>query len=186
VSYLSLGLTAALWGVFTASAASKVRSGAAYRAFADSLRPLLPVRLMGPAAAAVTAAETVIVLGLTWSLVAVTAGWAGARAGAGLVLVLAGLLMTALTSGVVLAVARRTQVRCACFGVAERPLGPRHIVRNSILLAGSLAALLSLAFGQAQPPSVGGAAVAVAAGLVGALVLIRLDDLIDLFQPISV
>ncbi|WP_143193908.1 hypothetical protein [Micromonospora sp. CB01531] len=60
-----------------------MRSRAAQRAFADSLRPvpLLPTRLVAPAALAVTAAEAGIVLGLGWSVAAVVAGWATARAG---------------------------------------------------------------------------------------------------------
>ncbi|MFF4893852.1 MauE/DoxX family redox-associated membrane protein [Micromonospora chersina] len=187
MSYLSVGLAAALWCVFAASAWSKLRSRAAQRAFADSLRPLplLPGRLVGPVAAAVTVTEAAIVLGLGWSVVAALAGRAGARAGATFALLATGLLLAVLTTGVVLAVRRRTGVRCACFGAAERPLGRRHVVRNGLLLAGVAVALVDVVVGPAHRPAPAGAAVAVLAGVLGAAVLIRLDDLVDLFLPIG-
>ncbi|MET8910433.1 MauE/DoxX family redox-associated membrane protein [Micromonospora sp. NPDC004551] len=187
MSYLSVGLVATLWCVFAASAWSKLRSRAAQRAFADSLRPLplLPGRLVGPAAAAVTGAEAAIVLGLGWSLVAALAGWPGARAVATLVLLVTSLLLAVLTTGVVLAVRRRTGARCACFGAAERPLGRRHVVRNGLLLAGVAVGLVDAIVGSAHRPAPAGAAVAVLAGVLGAAVLIRLDDLVELFLPIG-
>lgn len=187
MSYLSVGLAAVLWCVFAASAWSKLRSRAAQRAFADSLRPLplLPGRLVGPAAAAVTVAEAAIVLGLGWSVVAALAGRAGARPAATLVLLATGLLLAVLTTGVVLAVRRRTGVRCACFGAAERPLGRRHVVRNGLLLAGAAVALVDVVVGPAHRPAPAGAAVALLAGVLGAAILIRLDDLVDLFLPIG-
>jgi hypothetical protein len=118
-------------------------------------------------------------------MVAVGAGWAAARAGVALVLVLAGLLLAVLTTGVVLAVRRRTGARCACFGAAERPLGRRHVVRNSILLAFVATALVGVLLGRTYPLPSAGTVIALMAGLVGALILIRLDDLVDLFLPIS-
>ncbi|GHJ55702.1 hypothetical protein Nm8I071_50090 [Nonomuraea sp. TT08I-71] len=176
-----------LWCVFAASAWSKLRSRAAQRAFAESLRPLplLPGRLVGPVAAVVTVAEAAIVLGLGWSVVAALAGRAGARAGATFALLATGLLLAVLTTGVVLAVRRRTGVRCACFGAAERPLGRRHVVRNGLLLAGAAVALVDVVVGPAHRPAPAGAAVALLAGVLGAAVLMRLDDLVDLFLPIG-
>ncbi|MEU1836819.1 MauE/DoxX family redox-associated membrane protein [Micromonospora chersina] len=187
MSYLSVGLAAVLWCVFAASAWSKLRSRAAQRAFADSLRPLplLPGRLVGPVAAVVTVAEAAIVLGLGWSVVAALAGRAGARAGVTFALLATGLLLAVLTTGVVLAVRRRTGVRCACFGAAERPLGRRHVVRNGLLLAGAAVALVDVVVGPAHRPAPAGAAVALLAGVLGAAILIRLDDLVDLFLPIG-
>src|SRR2546423_6061431 len=84
MSYVAVGLLTALWCVFAASGGSKVRSRAAQRAFADSLRPLplLPGRLVAPAAVLVTAVELLVVLGIGWSVVAAAAGWPVVRAGA--------------------------------------------------------------------------------------------------------
>ncbi|OKI81719.1 MauE/DoxX family redox-associated membrane protein [Micromonospora sp. CB01531] len=100
-------------------------------------------------------------------------------------LLLTSLLLAVLTTGVVLAVRRGTGARCACFGATERPLGRRHVVRNGILLASVAGALVAVALGAAYPLAPAGAAVALAAGAVGALILIRLDDLLDLFLPVS-
>ncbi|WP_213457070.1 MauE/DoxX family redox-associated membrane protein [Rhizomonospora bruguierae] len=183
--YVSVGLLATLWWVFAASALSKVRGGGAMRAFADSLRPLplLPGRLVEPVAVLVTAAEVALVVGTAWSVVAVAAGWSAARPGASAVLVLTGLLLAVLTTGVVLAVRRGTGARCACFGAAERPLGRRHVVRNTILLAATATALATVAAAPAGALQLAGLLVAVAAGSIAALILIRLDDLVDLFLP---
>src|SRR2546423_10115880 len=105
MSYVSVGLLTALWCVFAASGGSKVRCRAAQRAFADSLRPLplLPGRLVAPAAVLVTAVELLVVLGIGWSVVAAAAGWPAVRAGAAAVLVVTALLLAVLTIGGVLA-----------------------------------------------------------------------------------
>lgn len=185
MSYLSICMLACLWCVFAVAGWSKIRSRAARRAFAGSLRsvPMLPARLVGPATVTVTVAEIALVPGLGWSAVAMASGWPAARGGAALVLGLTGLLLAVLTTGVVLAVRRGTGARCACFGAAERPLGRRHVARNGILLAVAAVALVSAA-GQRGPLPLAGVLVAGAAGAVGALILIRLDDLVELFLPV--
>ncbi|MDO3703192.1 hypothetical protein Q3W71_16085 [Micromonospora sp. C28SCA-DRY-2] len=185
MSYVSVGLLAVLWWVFAASSWSKARSRTALRAFADSLRPLplLPARLVDPVAVLVTIAELGLVLGIGWSVLAVATGWPAARPGATLVLVLTLLLLAVLTTGVVLAVRRDTGARCACFGATQQPLGRRHVVRNALLLAVTGAALVTVLVARTHPLAAAGVLVGVATGSVGALILIRLDDLLELFLP---
>ncbi|GAB3976601.1 MauE/DoxX family redox-associated membrane protein [Plantactinospora veratri] len=97
--------------VFLASAGSKLRGRASFRAFADSLRAmaLLPSRVVGPVAVAVTTAEAAVpvllvplpVAGLT------TVGFA-----------LAAALLAAFTVAVAAVLRRGTPVSCRCFGEA--------------------------------------------------------------------
>jgi len=185
MSYVSVGLLAALWCVFAASGGSKVRSRAAQRAFAESLRPLplLPGRLVAPVAVVVTTVEVVLVLGLGWSVVAVAAGWPVSRGSGAAVLALTVLLLSVLTIGVVLAVRGDTGASCACFGATQQPLGWRHVVRNSILLAMAATALLFVVVARPQALPLAGVLIALVAGATGALLLIRLDDLVELFLP---
>ncbi|MEU0563638.1 MauE/DoxX family redox-associated membrane protein [Dactylosporangium sp. NPDC006015] len=142
MSYLSLGLLAALCCVFAASAWSKLRSRAAQQAFASSLRPvpLVPARHVGAVAMAATVAEAGLVLGLGAAVAAIAAGWPAARPLTVVMLALTGVLLAVFTTGVALAVRRGTRARCACFGAAERPLSARHLVRNGLLLAATAAA----------------------------------------------
>jgi hypothetical protein len=185
MSYASMGLLASLWCVFAVSGWGKVRSRATLRAFADSLRPLplLPARLVIPVAATVTAGELALVLGLGWSMVATAAGWSSSRAGAGVVLGLTLLLLAVLTTGVVLAIRRDTGARCACFGANQQTLSRRHVVRNAVLLAIAATALLLVAVRRPHPLELPGVLIALVAGAIAALFLIRLDDLVDLFLP---
>jgi hypothetical protein len=175
---LGTGAAVALWVVFAVSAAGKVRSAERQRAFAASLRPLgfVPDRFLRPAALAVTAAEVAVVVGLT----CVPFGAGPPAAGA---FWLAAGVLTVLTGGVALALGRGAAASCACFGTAERPLSRRHLVRNLALLAiavGGLALADQLPAGTTELPA---AALAGLGGAVVALLLIRLDDVVDLFAP---
>jgi len=182
--YVLLGLAAALGLVFGVSAWSKVRSAAAQRAFAASLRPLVPERAGGAVAGAVTAAEVVVALGLAATAMAVLAGVPGARTVGVVSMLLAAGLCAALTLGVAVTVRRHLNVRCACFGAAERQLSGRHVVRNAILLAIAIAGLGTAAAGTPTSVALAGALVGVCSGAVAALILIRLDDVVDLFVPV--
>jgi hypothetical protein len=175
---LATGAAVALAVVFAVSATAKARSADRLRAFAAALRPLgfVPERLLRPAVLAVTAAEAAVVVGLVWAPFAAPAVATGA-------FLLATGLLVALTTGVAVAITRGTGASCACFGAAERPLSRRHLVRNLALLAiavGGLGLADRLPRGAADLPAAG------LAGLGGALVallLIRLDDVVDLFAP---
>ncbi|MDQ7909752.1 MauE/DoxX family redox-associated membrane protein [Phytohabitans sp. ZYX-F-186] len=154
--------------VFVAAAASKLRSRPAFSAFTGSVRQLrlLPPRLAAPAAGAVVAAEAAIVVAM---VVAPDIGF----------LLAAGLLL-AVTVATITTIHRGVRARCQCFGTSGTNLGLRHVVRNAALLAVAAGGLAGLATagGPAQPA---GAVLAAAAGLVGGMVLVRLDDVIDLY-----
>ncbi|MEV6150531.1 hypothetical protein AB0L53_09330 [Nonomuraea sp. NPDC052129] len=60
---------------------------------------------------------------------------------------------------------------------SRRPHGARHLVRNSLLIiAAALGVLLPDGL-----PALGGAALAGAAGLIGARLIASFDDIVDLF-----
>lgn len=176
------GLHAGLCVVFGFSAWSKLGS---YTAFVASLRPMRlgPDRLVRPAAAAITATELAVAVGLGW---AILAGFGVVPVGAVPVasLALAGLLLTVLTAGIALALHRGSEATCACFGATGRPLRRRHLVRNGLLIGVVLAGLMMQTLAGHGTAPVGGAVVAVTGGAIVALILIRLDELVELFEPI--
>lgn len=165
MAYLALAARAALLLVFLVSAVSKLRGRRYFRGFADSLRPIAPPRLTKVTAAAVAAAEAVCVLLLALP--------ATARYGS----LLAVALLAAFTLAAGWAVGTGRQLSCRCFGSQARPLSPRHVLRNVLLLA-----LAGCGLG-AGPVPVAGGLIAVAAGGTAALILISLDDVIELWHP---
>lgn len=84
--------------------------------------------------------------------------------------------------GIAAAMLRGLRTTCRCFGSSSAPLGRRHLVRNALLVA---VAATGLAFGSDRVGSAdpAGLAVAGAGALVLAALVVRLDDLIDLFTP---
>jgi hypothetical protein len=93
-------------------------------------------------------------------------------------------LAALLVVGISVALLRDDAVPCRCFGArSQRPLGRVHQARGAVL-AGTGA----VGFAAADPAAVhaAGVAVAVAVGAVAAVLLIRLDDLVELFhaQPL--
>ncbi|MEV5749297.1 MauE/DoxX family redox-associated membrane protein [Actinoallomurus sp. NPDC052308] len=89
---------------------------------------------------------------------------------------LAAVLLAAFTTAIAAAIRRGRRATCRCFGPSSAPLGPRHLVRNGVLF--SCAALGGLSPGGLPPAA--GVAVAAAAGLVGAVLIVFLDDIVDL------
>jgi hypothetical protein len=166
VPYLDVGCRSLVALVFLVSAAGKVQGRTSLAAFAASVRAfgLLPSAWAGVAAGGVIACELAVV-----PLVAVprTAVFGSALATA---------LLAAFTTAVALVLRRGRAVACRCFGHASAPVGRRHLVRNGLLMVLALGAVHSP--GPAHPP---GVLLAVLGGTAGALVLIRLEDLIDLF-----
>lgn len=165
LGYVALAARAALLLVFLISAVSKLRGRRSFRAFADSLRPIVPPRLAHVTAAAVAAAETACVLLLALP----------ATARYGFLLAAALLAAFTLTAGWAVGTGRR--LSCRCFGSQARALGPRHLLRNVLLLM-----LAGCGLG-AGPVPVAGGLVAVAAGGTAAVILISLDDVIELWHP---
>ena len=157
--------------VLVVSATSKLRSGQALRAFAESLTSMRLVRATRarPVAIAVAAAEGMVVALL---LVPATrdAGFAGAAA-----------LLAVLTGGVAVVLLRGTAQPCRCFGASSTPLGRRHFVRNVLLCAAALAGIAA----PAGDPPLAGALIALFAGAATGLLVTALDDLVALFAPAS-
>jgi hypothetical protein len=91
---------------------------------------------------------------------------------------LAGALVAAFTAAIGTALKRGRRALCRCFGASSAPLGPSHLVRNTILLISTLAGGLAL---DAQPPRAAGLVVAIAAGLMGAILIVAMDDIAFLF-----
>jgi hypothetical protein len=174
-----------LWLMFGVSAARKVASLKRQRAFAESLRALrlLPTSIVVPVAAAVSCVELVIAVGLTAAIPGVMTGAPWALLVAVLGLLVAVGLLAVLTTGIVLALRRRSTAPCACFGASDRPLSWRHVTRNGLmLLVGVVGANIAVAVHPEVVDPIG-AGLAGVFGVVIAVLLIRLDEIVELFAP---
>lgn len=87
-------------------------------------------------------------------------------------------LFAILTGGVGWVLARRMNVRCACFGAAGRSLSTTHLIRNLVLLAAAIYACLVTRL----PGAPEAIMISTVLGVFLALVLVRLDDVIFLFS----
>ncbi|HET8684389.1 MAG TPA: MauE/DoxX family redox-associated membrane protein [Micromonosporaceae bacterium] len=172
MEYLVVGLRCLLGLVFLVSAVGKVRSQASFTGFVDSVRrfDILTLRQVKPVAIAVVATEATVAILLAMRYT-VTLGF-----------LLAGGLLGVLTGAIAVVVHRGTPQSCRCFGVASAPLGRRHLVRNTLLVLASVFGVAGsvgvVAPGSAHP---GGVALAVACGVALALLVMRFDDIVDLF-----
>ncbi|MET9629754.1 MauE/DoxX family redox-associated membrane protein [Lentzea sp. NPDC006480] len=150
--------------VLLISAVSKVRGRSDYADFVASVPAFgVPARWIRPFAVLTVVAEFGIALLLLvgfW-----TAG-----------LVLAAGMFAVLTAVVWRAVSRRSGAVCRCFGRARTTLTHRHTARNAFLLG--VAVLGLSAVDNAFDPAVAGLAAAV--GVIGAVLVVRFDDLADL------
>lgn len=95
-------------------------------------------------------------------------------------LALAASLLTAFSVGIAVSARQGPPVPCRCFGPSETPFGYRHVVRNSLLIAVAVTGGLAATPGGSSELHPAAIVVAVAAACVAALV-IRVDDLVDLF-----
>ncbi|HEX6871692.1 MAG TPA: MauE/DoxX family redox-associated membrane protein, partial [Micromonosporaceae bacterium] len=142
----------------------------------------VPDRLVVPVAAVVVGAETLIALGLAAAVVSTLAGLDVGRPLALAMLLAATGLLAVLTAGVGMTLKQGVVGQCRCFGGEERPLSVVHLVRNGVLV---LIAIGGAGFSLvAATPEPAGAVVGLVAGGVTALVLVRLDDLVELFGPV--
>lgn len=169
--------------VLLVSAVGKVRGKAAYADFASSVPAFgVPARWTSLFAAATVAAEFVITALLLPATVLAglgsASGWWLAWAG----LVFAAGLFGVLTAAVWRAVARRTGAVCRCFGPARTVLAHRHVVRNVLLLLVTVAGVIALSgVDSAAGADPVAAALAAVVGAVGAVAVVRFDDLAELF-----
>jgi hypothetical protein len=182
-----IAVLSAVCCVYLASATAKLRGRSAYQSFRAGLTEtrLISRRLLPGTAAALVACEALVAVSAAVAalLTAVSAAAADAVTVSALGLAIA--LTSVLAAGVAVILRRGTSARCACFGSAsERTLGRPQLARNLGLLALLVVALVCDLPGHGQPPA-DGAVVAVIAGAVIGVLLIRFDDLIALFAPIS-
>ncbi len=179
VGFFALTCRALVTAVFLVAVVSKLRSRAAFAAFVDSLRGLPEVpagreRFAGMLTVAVEAAIVLLVASPVPGLVRL-----GFLLAAGLLAVLAVVTAVALARGAV--------ASCRCFGAAARPLGWPNLLRDGLLAAFAAAGAAAGTGGPAgywATPGgtpAGGVLVALAAGAVGALLVVLLDDLAGLF-----
>ncbi|WP_406329345.1 MauE/DoxX family redox-associated membrane protein [Streptomyces sp. NBC_00203] len=154
--------------VFAASASGKLRGRKAFGEFAAGLGAMrvMPGGWVRPAAAAVAGTEAAVAVLL--AVPAVTAAGMG----------LAVLLLAVFTGAIALVLRRGTQASCPCFGAAATPFGVRHLARNGVLVAVAVTGLATTGPGSV---AAGGVLLAVLTGAVAASLVVRLDDVIDLF-----
>ncbi|MEU9839996.1 MauE/DoxX family redox-associated membrane protein [Actinomadura sp. NPDC048032] len=150
--------------VFAVSAVSKLRDLDGFARSVPALVPAWPGRAR-PLAIATTALEA-LVPPLLVAQVTAPFGFG-----------LAAVLLAAFTAAVAAALRRGRRTPCRCFGPSSAPLGPRHLARNGVLLTCAVLGALS----PGGLPPAGGVAVAAAAGLAGAVLIVSLDDIVELF-----
>ncbi|WP_052685104.1 MauE/DoxX family redox-associated membrane protein [Lentzea aerocolonigenes] len=110
-----------LAGVFLAAVVGKVRTRQGFAEFRSSIAALVPWLPARQVAFAVLGGEAVAVVLL-------------AIPGTGLGYALAVSLLAVFCGGIALAVYGRKPVRCKCFGAGGDVLGPKHLVRNGVLI----------------------------------------------------
>lgn len=188
MSEFVVGVCAMTACVFGASAAGKMRSRAAYRAYRAGLgaNHLVPGRLLATAAAALAACEALTAAWLAGCTVVLAA--LGSRPPALLdepALAAATLLTATLTAGIAVAIRRGSPAPCPCFGVkSPRPVGPAHLLRNLVLLS-VLVSGLALGSAGSRRPTPAGLALALGTAVVAAMLIIRWEDLAEVFTPIE-
>lgn len=164
-SWVMLGI------VFVVALVGKLREPRPIQTLASALAAIAPSGAR-TAAAAVIAAEAVVVAGLATGVIV---PWA-ARLSAGL----AAVLMSVFALAIGISLHRGVNARCRCFGTAGDALGWRHVVRNSIILVAAV-------IGAAAPPvrlsalEPAPALLACLAGGLAGLLIIQFDAIVELF-----
>lgn len=171
-AYLELACRSAAVGVFLLSVVGKARTRSAFRAFAGSLTDLRLVRRAwaGPLALATVLAEAGAIVLL---VVPVTA-----RLG----LVAATALSVTLAAGLVLSLRRGSRAPCHCFGASAAPVTSATAVRAAVLATVCGAGLATHVTARAPTPHPGGVALALGTGLVAAVVVRYLDEILEAFS----
>ncbi|QLQ38040.1 MauE/DoxX family redox-associated membrane protein [Micromonospora robiginosa] len=178
MAYVAAFIRFLLLAVFLVAAVSKLRDGRRFREFSSSVAalPVVPARLVGPVSLAVVGAE-VVASGLLMAVPspALTAAGLG----------LATVLLTGFTVAITVVLRRGLTASCRCFGgSASAPFGWHHVARNAVL--GLLGLVGVYAVLRGPDPGVDTLALMAPFALITALLTIRLDDLVQLFTPISV
>jgi hypothetical protein len=168
MDYLRVGCASLIGLVFLASAVSKLRD---YGGFTRSLPALAPVRpgLLQPLAVVVIASEAAVPILLAIPP-AMTFGFG-----------LSCCLLCAFSAAIAVALKRGQHAPCRCFGSSSRPLGAGHLIRNAILLITAVAGGLAGGLAPGVHAQLAGVAVAIPAGLFGAILIVAFDDIAYLF-----
>lgn len=169
--YLVIACRALLAAVFMIAFVGKVRGRATFDEFVASIVALgiLPKALSAAAARALVVAEAAAVLLLALPST-VPLGFLAAVG-----------MLVVLTSGILVALRRGRQAPCRCFGASVTPLGRAHVIRNLVLIAVSGSGLTAWAGAGASVAHPAGVVLALVAAAVGVLLVVRLDDLMELF-----
>ncbi|MFI1581741.1 MauE/DoxX family redox-associated membrane protein [Embleya sp. NPDC020630] len=168
MGYVYVGCACLVGLVFVTSAVSKLRDFAGFVASVPRLVPM-PIGRARPIAVLVVGAETAVPILVAFPPL-------GA-----LGFTVAAVLLLAFTVAIAGALRRGRRSSCRCFGASDAPLGARHLARNAVLLAAACAGAAAAMLGAADSPPLAGGLIAGVAGLVGALLIITLDDIVDLF-----
>jgi hypothetical protein len=169
LEYAVLTCRALLGLVFVASTLSKIHSRAAFDEFVKSLRRLKIVPNGAVAAMPIVAVEAAVPLALAFPAT-VTAGF-----------LLAAAVLIIFIGAVSLVLHRGNSVPCPCFGPSRAPLGTRHIARNVLLLGAACVGAVGTLFSPLGHLQSAGVAISIFSAVILAALVIRLDDLIDLF-----
>ena len=176
MGYVVMALRVALAGVFLLSFLSKVRDRSAARQFIDWVRQL---ELVPPLLAPAVAGTMLLTEGTIVGLVAFEATSA-------LGFILAAILMSLFSGGIGLILRRGGSIPCRCFGASTYPIGRTHLARTLVVLAAAvLGAVATIALDPASGHAAGNA-IAVAVGIVIALLLRFIDEIVFLFTAPSV
>jgi Methylamine utilisation protein MauE len=173
MQYVAIGCRAALVIVFLIAVTGKVAGRGSFREFTDSIVAMrvIPTHAARLAASAsVTAEALVVVLAASPFKVPAIAGCA-----------LAGLLSITFSAAIAVSLRRGNRAPCRCFGRSATPLGARHLARNVILLAVSVAGTAaSLGTGGVHAAA---AVVAAGAGLFAGIAIAAYDEISELLVP---
>jgi hypothetical protein len=151
------------------SGAGKLRGRVAFDEFARMLAGVrsLPRSTHRPVAAALVAGELAVPVSLLL------------RPAAGLLLATS--LLVSFSTFIAVTMHRGTAMTCHCFGTRGTPLGRAHLVRNALLVGVAVAGLWAAPGGTAAPLEAAGVALAVISAAIAAWLLIRFDELAELF-----
>lgn len=182
MSHLSLIGSLVLSCVFAASAAGKCRSSRAFSEFLDGVT--LFTGFTGRRARALGA----LVVAAEWAIVLLCPAPAAGPAGG----LLAAATLTAFVVGIGRVLARGDTGSCHCFTTGHGDIGPRHLVRNGLLIALAIAAAAGRSGSGRTWVQAGLPLPEIALDLVVTLVLVGVvlvwDDLASLFsvrKPLS-
>jgi hypothetical protein len=173
--YLVLCARVMIGAVLLVSVAGKTHGRLAFGEFQNWLRDLtvIPQRLTTAVAVTMVAAEAAAVALLAFPMtLALGLAWAAAT-------------FAIFAASIAWIAHLGVSVPCRCFGTSARPLGLSQIVRDiALALVAAWAAVSAYLEPQPVPPAPGVAA-ALLLGAAATVLVIRLDDVVELFVPLT-